>query len=134
MGIICGEAKARPALAAQDLTGAGERERASALQAFKQAIDALFEADSAERASLPVRRLFAIAHRPPLRLAALHGRLLQPSYAPEPGPRARHARANTETRPRVALAQILAGRRGERAAHDKRHGGDPPLARLVTSR
>ena len=134
MGIICGEAKARPALAAQDLTGAGERHRASALQAFKQAIDALFEADSAERASLPVRRLFAIAHRPPPRLAALHGYLLQPGYAPEPGRLAGRARATAEARPRMALPQILARRPGERGAHDRPDGGERPLARLLTSR
>jgi hypothetical protein len=134
MGIICGQANARPARAAQDLTGAAQRHRALALHAFKQAIDTLFEADLAERASLPVRRLFAIAHRPPPRLAAHRGRLLQPRLAKEPGPLAAHARADAEARPRATLPQLHARRPGERGAHDKRHGGDPPLTRLVTSR
>ena len=81
MGIMCGEAKVRLALAAESIETPEDRRRAQAIQAFKHAIDALFEAESAERAIPPVRELFAIAHRPSLRLATLHGRLLSPTLA-----------------------------------------------------
>jgi len=81
MGIMGGEAKARLARAAQMIESPADRHRARGIQAFKQAIDALFEAESAERAIPPVRELFAIAHRPSLRLATLHGRLLPPALA-----------------------------------------------------
>lgn len=76
MAIIGGKPATEFVRSTRPGTSQGEPERDQALDAFKQGIDALFEAESAERASPAVRRLFAIVHRPPLRLATLRGFVL----------------------------------------------------------
>ncbi len=124
MGIMGGEAKVRLALAAQSIESPEDRHRAQALQAFKHAIDALFEAESAERAIPAVRELFAIAHRPSLRLATLHGRLLPPDLA------LGHAGAGLRAPAPRAFPRLpaKAGPRGETRR------AEAALARLVISR
>ncbi|MGO8869505.1 MAG: hypothetical protein ACLQME_23715 [Alphaproteobacteria bacterium] len=119
-----GEAKVRLALAAQTIESPEDRRRAQAIQAFKHAIDALFEAESAERAIPPVKELFAIAHRPSLRLATLHGRVLSPGLA------LGHAGAGLST-PTLRAFPRLPGKAGPRG--EACHAEAAP-ARLVISR
>jgi hypothetical protein len=81
MRIICVKQEIEPARAAQLGTDRGSGDRGPAIDAFKHAIDALFEAESAERAIPTVRRLFVIAHRPALGLAALQDYPFPPRFA-----------------------------------------------------
>ncbi|MFI4986622.1 MAG: hypothetical protein ACHQF3_04210, partial [Alphaproteobacteria bacterium] len=105
--------------------------------------DMLFEAESAERAVPAVKRLLAIAQRPPLRLAALHGRLLAAAAA-RPARRALAAAgiaAGLASHPPQAA---FAAARGEAAPRGDGYrpaypaagadGDEAPLARHVTSR
>jgi hypothetical protein len=124
MGITGGEAKVRLALAAQTIETPEDRRRAQAIQAFKHAIDALFEADSAERAIPPVKELFAIAHRPSLRLATLHGRVLSPGLA------LGHDGAGLRARALRAFPKL----RGKAHARGEARRAETAPARLVISR
>ncbi len=141
MGFIDGEKRAPPRRLACVVAGEAGRERAQAIHAFKQAIDALFEADSAERAPSAVRRLLAIAQRPSLRLAALDGHLLSPHLAPGRAVVQALASAGIERRlarrpPSAAFAAV----RGEAAPRGEGRSSFPAgaaegaeLGRLVTS-
>jgi len=132
MGSIGGEAKARLALAAPELDATATGRRAFALKAFKQAIDALFEAESAERAILSVRRLYAIAHRAPLRLATLDGSIVAPPFAPK------CAGSGLKRHPDVAVRRSFSQRlvaRPAAAIRERKHGADSnAVAPILTAR
>lgn len=134
MRMIGGETKARSAFAAPGLSDGAGQERASALQAFKRAIDALFEAETAERAILPVRRLFALAHRAPLRLATLDGRFLAPPFAQDPATAAARGRREAPPTPHAALERLLPSPPTSGTPPRERRGAAAALARLLTSR
>jgi len=72
-----------PEAAAEGTARGARHHRAKAIAALKQAIDTLFEAEPAARASHKVRALLAIANRPALRLVSSNGRPYPP---PEEAP------------------------------------------------